>query len=722
MKICSVCQRCYDDDAKFCVQKNHSRLVAARDGTREAATGYRLNFLLQRDGITEVYEAVQIETNKSVLIRFISPQFYFDTLNLRETFVHEAQTVAALHHENIVGIDESGVLENGELYSVTENVDGQTLRQYFDERDSFSENDAILIVRQIADALEAAHRVGISHRAVNPSNVIISFDEENRLTAKLFNFDFGGVIEQLVTSAEWFSNSNNEEWRLEMFKYFSPEQCARETVDARSDIYSLGVLFYELLNGHPPFTDETVQGLTELHLNAQPQEIENLRFDIKELLNHTLALSLKKSPFARPQTVARFAHNLTHVEHLTSQSLSPLEKFLQTVKEDNKPFAPPKPKTQPTAPIFNDFVDKETSLPERETRKAAAPTSRLFAAAFLTEEKAAEETIREEIIPPQEMKETVVNSTENFRFAAPETIKPATSELPEQPFIEKVEEEKAESSDFIESNETNADSEEVLTAPRRIENTLAGFEAHGARRSRFPAAAVGLLVVLVIALVGALFLPSVLQNTGGNSLNAALSTKESVTETEPEESPTAVETSDKRVATKGKQKNLPKQEAQAAKEAAEPAKQSRPTERKPSQAKTAFRFNGNLTPEAQEELSSSLNNWMEATNEGDVNRQMNFYAPKLNAYYLTRNVSPEVVRAEKRRVFAQAEDINIEAAKPDIQVSRDGRNAKMRFRKKYAFKDGQRTRKGEVLQELHWVKSGKNWKIVSERDLRVLNQ
>lgn len=100
---------------------------------------------------------------------------------------------------------------------------------------------------------------------------------------------------------------------------------------------------------------------------------------------------------------------------------------------------------------------------------------------------------------------------------------------------------------------------------------------------------------------------------------------------------------------------------------------------------------------------------------------MSYYAPKVNAYYLSRNTSQDAVRNDKKRAFERATSVDIKTGKPEIIVSPDGRTAKMRFRKKYVIKEGQRSRNGEVIQELQWIKSGSGWRIVSERDVKVVN-
>jgi hypothetical protein len=99
---------------------------------------------------------------------------------------------------------------------------------------------------------------------------------------------------------------------------------------------------------------------------------------------------------------------------------------------------------------------------------------------------------------------------------------------------------------------------------------------------------------------------------------------------------------------------------------------------------------------------------------------MSFYDSRVSAFYLSRNATREAVRAEKARVIGRAESVDVRAGDPDIRLSKDGQTAVMRFRKKYAISGGVPERRGEVLQELRWRRTPDGWKIVSERDLRVL--
>ena len=137
-------------------------------------------------------------------------------------------------------------------------------------------------------------------------------------------------------------------------------------------------------------------------------------------------------------------------------------------------------------------------------------------------------------------------------------------------------------------------------------------------------------------------------------------------------------------------------------------------------AKTVIRSTRNESGEA-ETLRTALDRWIDATNRRDIERQMAFYMPELKAFYLARNASRSSVRAEKRRVFAAAKSIDIRAAEPEIIFQERGRMAVMRFRKKYSVINGSSNRRGEVIQELRWQRTGGGWKIFSERDIRVIS-
>jgi hypothetical protein len=127
-------------------------------------------------------------------------------------------------------------------------------------------------------------------------------------------------------------------------------------------------------------------------------------------------------------------------------------------------------------------------------------------------------------------------------------------------------------------------------------------------------------------------------------------------------------------------------------------------------------------PDDATTLRGLLREWIAATNGADLPGQMTFYPPRVSAFYLARDVSRDVVLAEKRRVFDRAHVIDIRASEPDVAVAADGRSAVMRFRKRYVIQGPRIDRAGEVVQELRWVRLAEGWRIDSERDIRVLQR
>ncbi|MFN2493406.1 MAG: hypothetical protein ABR501_11050, partial [Pyrinomonadaceae bacterium] len=119
-------------------------------------------------------------------------------------------------------------------------------------------------------------------------------------------------------------------------------------------------------------------------------------------------------------------------------------------------------------------------------------------------------------------------------------------------------------------------------------------------------------------------------------------------------------------------------------------------------------------------LRANLSEWIDATNKRDIEKQMTFYPSQLTEFYLTRKTSRAFVRNEKARVFATAKLIDIRAEEPEIVFRDGGRTAIMRYRKKYRIENGSRSRRGEVIQQLRWTRTEAGWKILSERDIKVL--
>ena len=170
------------------------------------------------------------------------------------------------------------------------------------------------------------------------------------------------------------------------------------------------------------------------------------------------------------------------------------------------------------------------------------------------------------------------------------------------------------------------------------------------------------------------------------------------------------------------QQTAPPQPAASEEELFKPAAGDLPDVSPPEANPAAEMGDAVSAADEQAALREALSGWLDATNARDIGRQMSYYDSRLEAFYLSRNTSASAVRAEKVRVFNSADTVDVQANGPAaIRLGPGGRTATMRFRKRYRVAGGGRERRGEVVQELRWRKTGEGWKIVSERDVRVIN-
>jgi serine/threonine-protein kinase len=355
MKICSVCHRCYEDTAVACPQENYNSLVAARSGSCEIAGNYRLERLLEDDATGETFEATRINSSEPFIVRLFGGDSFGAAQIDRESILREMRAAATINHPNVNRVFESGVLENGEFCSVSEPVDEKNLRDYLRSAGSLSEVEAVTIARQAAEGLEAAHRAGVVHRKISPSSIALASDEENGFSAKLQNFDFGGFGQQIARSG-----ITGGEPQIDILRYMSPEQCAGQAVDARTDIYSLGVVLYEMLTGRSPFDKPTVEAIVHQPINERP--LEGIHYEVKALIKHALQLALQKNPSARTPTAVNFARHLRHIEQVAAQSFA-FQMPSQSSSANKSVFSTPAAVSNTPAPTFDSF-ESEKSQPQ----------------------------------------------------------------------------------------------------------------------------------------------------------------------------------------------------------------------------------------------------------------------------------------------------------------------------------------------------------------------
>lgn len=258
---------------------------------------FRIEREIGTGGMGTVYLATHLGLERPVAVKIIKREFAGDA-DVADRFLREARTMAKLHHHHAAMIFDAGSLPDGRHFIVMEFVEGETLSQVLANEGRFTPSRAVEIATQICDVLEEAHRLGIIHRDLKPSNILIG----KRGVCVL---DFG-VAKVLASSAESTAThaSTGSGQLIGTPRYMSPEQCLGQRVGARSDLYSLGVLLYEMLAGRPPFTDPLQSALLVKQATAPAPPLPRLRQDIPRSLALAVHSLLAKRPEDRPRTAA----------------------------------------------------------------------------------------------------------------------------------------------------------------------------------------------------------------------------------------------------------------------------------------------------------------------------------------------------------------------------------------------------------------------------------
>ena len=250
-------------------------------------------------GMATVYKAKDHVLNRLVAVKVLKDEFTTDTEFIKR-FNTEAQAAASLSHPNIVSIYDVGHEdENNLYYIVMELVQGKTLKEIINSEGILSWKWAVNIAMQIASALELAHKNGIVHRDIKPHNIIITEDG----IAKVTDFGIAKAVSNSTITA--FGTT------IGSVHYFSPEQAKGGFTDAKSDLYSLGVVMYEMLTGKVPFDADTPVSVALKHMQEDPKEPIDLNPEIPSAVNQIVIKAMQKEPSARYQNATEMLHDLS---------------------------------------------------------------------------------------------------------------------------------------------------------------------------------------------------------------------------------------------------------------------------------------------------------------------------------------------------------------------------------------------------------------------------
>lgn len=307
----------------------HSRVAAAPDAQfasytrtvtvqRQPLIGstidarYRVDAFVARGGMATVYRATDLRLDRTVALKVMHGSLAADQ-DFVTRFVREARAAAQLSNPSTVAVFDQGEAD-GFVYLAMEYVDGQTLRDILKQRGRLNAREALAVLEPVLDALQAAHTGGFAHRDIKPENVLISTDGRVKVA------DFG-LARAIVTTSE---TGLTQGLLIGTVAYLAPEQVERGVADARTDVYSAGVVLYECLVGQTPFTGETPMSIAYQHVHATMPRASEIRTDIPADVDELVRNATSRDPEDRYLDAADFLAHLRAVRaRLTNNTTNP---------------------------------------------------------------------------------------------------------------------------------------------------------------------------------------------------------------------------------------------------------------------------------------------------------------------------------------------------------------------------------------------------------------
>ncbi len=325
MRQCPSCSTVHDNSLELCPHDGETLsppdplLGVTLDGK------YRVEVLLGHGGMGAVYRATHVVLDRTVAIKIIRGDFLSST-DREERFRREALAVARLKHAHVVTLYDYSVSPEHGTYIVMEYVNGRALSGEIRRRGRLPAAAAIDLARQICSAVQSAHAAGIVHRDLKPANVVLEITPGGAVMAKVLDFGIA-LIQQLDDLVPDRTGESGADATIDGIPigtplYMSPEQCAGEPADARSDIYAIGCVLYEMLVGEPPFVSDRMHVLLYRHALVEPTPPSERGVPIHPDVDAAILRALAKRPEDRYESADSFAQALGTVRSLVEADAS----------------------------------------------------------------------------------------------------------------------------------------------------------------------------------------------------------------------------------------------------------------------------------------------------------------------------------------------------------------------------------------------------------------
>jgi len=393
MKHCPVCNNSYPTNFRVCPQDNTTlRETNELEPGMVIRSKYQILEHLGGGGMADVYRAKHLAFNEICAIKVVKAMYANDGA-FNNRFKSEAVLTRKLRHPNAIAVEDYDTTEDGRPYIVMEFVKGRNLRTVIDQEGALSVKRTLSISLQVARALAAAHKIGITHRDIKPDNILVTQDEQGNEVAKVLDFGIAKVKEGAFTVAAY--TATRKGMVVGTPQYMSPEQArgkVGDEIDSRADVYSLGVVIYEMITGRLPFESDTPMGycLEHLHTVPVPPREFAVTLNIPVGLSKLVMKALEKDRQKRFSTMDEMIEALQDPERWVALSQSLAATVVVSVDEmtqsEQPPTALPLPAIVQTPPVVRARV-KVTSSPSPSVesggqhRQQSAPPAAVAAAA-----------------------------------------------------------------------------------------------------------------------------------------------------------------------------------------------------------------------------------------------------------------------------------------------------------------------------------------------------